>query len=76
LLQVHLDYCNCCPVAFDEYQALADYVMPVLAAIASSDSESTPEKSSFSLDAAEQRLMSKLSKRLTDDRPHHRGNAR
>jgi hypothetical protein len=76
LLQVHLDYCNCCPVALDEYHALADDVMPVPAAIASSDSVSTPETTSFSLDAAEQRLMSKLSNRLTDHRPHHRRNAR
>jgi hypothetical protein len=73
-LQVHLAYCDSCRVAFEEHQALADYLMPLLAAIACSDSESTPETSPFSLHAAEQRLMSQLSSRPTDHRPHHRRN--
>ena len=61
LLQVHLAYCDSRRVVFEEYQHLADNVTPVMAAFASSNSESKPRTSSFSLDAAEQRLMSQLS---------------
>ena len=72
LLQVHLAYCGCCRVVFKEYRHLADNVMPVVASIASSDSESKPGTSSFSPDPAEQRLMSQLSSRPTDHKSHHR----
>jgi hypothetical protein len=76
LLQVHLAYCDSCRVVFEEYRHLADIVMPVVAAIASSNSESNSESkpgtSSFSLDAAEQRLMSQLSSRPADQESHHR----
>jgi hypothetical protein len=71
LLQVHLAYCDSCRVVFEEYRHLADNVMPVVAAIACSDSEFKPGTSSFSLDAAEQRLMSQLSSRPTDQQSHH-----
>jgi hypothetical protein len=60
LLQVHLAYCDSCRVAFREYQHLADDVMPIMAASAYSESENQPEALSFSLEAAEQRLMSQL----------------
>jgi hypothetical protein len=51
---------------------LADNVMPVVAAIACSDSESKPGASSFFLDAAEQRLMSQFSSRPADHKSYHR----
>jgi hypothetical protein len=60
LLQVHLAYCNSCRVAFQEYQQLAADVIPVMAASVYSESENKPEALSFSLEAAEQRLMSQL----------------
>jgi hypothetical protein len=47
-------------VAFQEYQHLANDVLPVMAASAYSESENKPEVSPFSLEAAEQRLMSQL----------------
>jgi hypothetical protein len=76
LLQVHLAYCDSCRVVFEEYRHLADNVMPVVAAIACSDSEFKPGTSSFSLDAAEQRLMSQLSSRPTDHESRHRRKTR
>lgn len=60
LLQVHLAYCDSCRVAFEEYQHLANDVMPVLAATAYSESENRADMPSFSMEAAEQRLMSQL----------------
>ena len=76
LLQVHLAYCGSCRVLFEEYRHLADNVMPVLAAIACSDSESKPGTSSFSLDRAEQRLMSHLSACPADHESPHRRKTR
>jgi hypothetical protein len=76
LLQVHLAYCDSCRVLFEEYRHLADNVMPVVAAIAGADSESKPGTSSFSLDAAERRLMSQLGSRSTDQESHHRRKTR
>jgi hypothetical protein len=60
LLQVHLAYCDSCRVAFDEYQQIASDVVPVMAASAASESHGTPLSTSFSLKAAEQRLMGRL----------------
>lgn len=60
LLQVHLAYCDSCRVAFDEYQQIASDVVPVMAASAASESDITPGSTSFSLEAAEQRLMGRL----------------
>jgi hypothetical protein len=59
LLQVHLAYCPSCRVIFDEYQRIATDVIPVMASAAL---EGAPESraSSFSLQAAEKRLMSSL----------------
>jgi anti-sigma-K factor RskA len=72
LLQVHLAYCDSCRAVFRHYEHLADNVMPVVAAIAYSDAEFKPETSSFSLDEVEQRLMSELNSRPTDQESHHR----
>jgi hypothetical protein len=72
LLQVHLAYCDSCRAVFRHYEDLAENVMPVVAAIAYSDAEFKPETSSFSLDEAEQRLMSELNSRPTDQESHHR----
>jgi predicted nucleic acid-binding Zn-ribbon protein len=60
LLQVHLAYCDSCRIVFDEYQQIASDVIPVMAASAASESDSTSEPTSFSLEAAEQRLMDRL----------------
>ena len=76
LLQVHLAYCDSCRVLFEEYRHLAVNVMPVVTALAGADSESKPGTSSFSLDAAEQRLMSQLGSRFTDQESHHRPKTR
>jgi hypothetical protein len=60
LLQVHLAYCDSCRVAFDEYQQIASDVVPVMAASTASELDGKPRASSFSLEAAEQRLMGRL----------------
>jgi hypothetical protein len=60
LLQVHLAYCDSCRVAFEEYQQLVNDVMPAMAASAYAESDNKPESSSFSLEAAEQRLMNQV----------------
>ncbi len=58
LLQVHLAYCDSCRIVFEQYQQLADNVMPALAAAAYL--ESKPEPASFSMEAAERRLLRAL----------------
>ena len=72
LPQVHLAYCDSCLVVFHHYEHLAGDVMPVVAAIADSDPEFKPETASFSLDEAEQRLMSEMNCRPTDHESQHR----
>jgi hypothetical protein len=47
-------------VTFDEYRQVASEVIPVMAASATSELDSKPGPSSFSVEAAEQRLMSRL----------------
>ena len=58
LLQVHLAYCDSCRQVFQDYEHLATEVMPVMAASAYSELENIPEAASFSVEAAERRLMS------------------
>lgn len=73
LLQVHLAYCDSCRAAFEEYQQLANDVMPAVAASAYSEAENKTEASSFSLEAAEQRLMGQLNSAPIGQEPlHHR----
>jgi hypothetical protein len=60
LLQVHLAYCDSCRVVFDEFQRIASDVIPFMAASAALESEMGSTGSSFSLEAAEKRLMSRL----------------
>ena len=60
LLQVHLAYCDSCRAVFDQYQQIASDVVPVMAASAASELDSKPGPSSFSVEAAEQRLMGRL----------------
>lgn len=60
LLQVHLAYCDSCQVVFEQYQRIASEVIPVMASSAALDAHFEPEPSSFSLHAAEKRLMSRL----------------
>ena len=59
LLQVHLAYCPSCRVVFDEYQQIATDVIPVMAS-AALEAEPQRQASSFSLQAAEKRLMNSL----------------
>jgi hypothetical protein len=60
LLQVHLAYCDSCRVAFEEYQRVASEAIPAMAASAAAELDGRPEPTSFSFEAAEQRLMSRL----------------
>ena len=60
LLQVHLAYCDSCRTRFEEYQRLHADVIPLMAASASAESESSAITSGFSLEAAEQRLMAQV----------------
>ena len=60
LLQVHLAYCDSCRVAFDEYQQIVSEVIPVMAASGASESDGKPGQTTFSMEAAEQRLMGRL----------------
>ncbi len=54
LLQVHLAYCDSCRKAFEQYKYLGAEILPAMAA---ADVEDRPAPS-FSLEDAEQRLMS------------------
>jgi hypothetical protein len=67
LLQVHLAYCDSCRIVFDEYQQIAAGVIPTLAAGAASEQDVNP--SSFSVEAAEQRLMERLDSMPVDQIP-------
>lgn len=60
LLQVHLAYCDSCRMAFDQYQQIASGVIPIMASSAALEARLEPEPSSFSVHAAEKRLMSRL----------------
>src|SRR5580658_8718692 len=60
LLQVHLAYCDSCRVVFYQYKQLASDVIPVMAASVYPEIEGKSEPLPFSLEAAEQRLMSRL----------------
>jgi cell division protein FtsL len=71
LLQVHLAYCDSCRAAFDEYQQIASGVIPVMAASAAAEPSSTPEPTSFSLEAAERRLIAQLDSAPVDHPSSH-----
>jgi hypothetical protein len=60
LLQVHLAYCESCSKTFQQYQLIADHVVPALAESAYAASDLSRASSSFSIDAAERKLMSRL----------------
>ena len=58
LLQIHLAYCDSCLLAFQEYQLLADHVLPMIAARAGEErQEFSSESSSFSLETAQVNLV-------------------
>jgi regulator of replication initiation timing len=59
LLQVHLAYCDSCRLVFEQYQTIAADVIPALAANATQN-EGIFGSSSFSIEAAEGRLMTQL----------------
>ena len=60
LLQIHMAYCDSCHEKFQQYQQIASDVIPAMAAVAAADLDNAPEESASSLNAAEQRLMSRL----------------
>jgi Anti-sigma-K factor rskA len=60
LLQIHMAYCDSCHDKFLQYQQIASDVIPAMAAVAAADFDNVPEESLSSLNAAEQRLMSRL----------------
>lgn len=64
LLQIHLAYCTSCTALFEQYQHLAQNVMPALAA--ESFLQSEPDAPSLDLKAAEERLL-----RALDGVPEH-----
>ena len=70
LLQVHLAYCDSCRIVFEEHRNLRDNVTPVVTPIAYLASESKPETSSSTLDAAERELMSQLNSGPNDQQSH------
>ena len=72
LLQVHLAYCDSCRTRFEEYQHLHADVIPLMAASASAESESSAITSGFSLEAAEQRLMEQVDTAPAAPEPQHR----
>jgi predicted nucleic acid-binding Zn-ribbon protein len=60
LLQVHLAYCDSCRVAFDQYQQVTSEVIPVMAASGAAEWDNRSRPASFSVEAAEQRLIGRL----------------
>jgi len=62
LLQVHLAYCDSCRVLFEQYQQLASEVIPLMAGSVAMEAAVEPIESTFSLEAAENRLMSRLNR--------------
>jgi len=60
LLQIHMAYCDSCHEKFLQYQQITSDVIPAMAAVVSADLDNAPEESASSLNAAEQRLMSRL----------------
>jgi hypothetical protein len=60
LLQIHMGYCDSCRERFSQYQKITSDLIPAMAAAAASDIQHIPEESASSMDAAEQRLMTRL----------------
>lgn len=60
LLQIHMGYCDECHNKFLQYQQITAEVVPAMAAVAASDLDNASEISPREIDAAEQRLMSRL----------------
>lgn len=75
LLQIHLAYCDSCLLAFQEYQLLADHVLPMIAASAGEERrEFSSESSSFSLETAQVKLVKALAALETGPKPQTRRN--
>lgn len=60
LLQIHMAYCDSCHGKFLQYQQITSAVIPAMAAVTAADLDNAPEEPASSLNAAEQRLMSRL----------------
>jgi Anti-sigma-K factor rskA len=60
LLQIHMAYCDSCHKRFLEYQLITSDVIPVMAAVASSELDHAPGKSAKSVKDAERELMKQL----------------
>ena len=72
LLQIHMAYCDSCRERFAQYQKITSDVIPVMAAAGASDFQRIPEESASSMDAAEQRLMSRLESIRQEPPRHHK----
>src|SRR4051794_8655609 len=60
LLQVHLAYCDSCQLAFEQFQAISNDVVPAMAASAASEREFAPQGTPFSVEAAESAMFARL----------------
>jgi hypothetical protein len=69
LLQVHLAYCDSCRMVFEQYQRIASEIIPAMASSAILEGGAESEASSFSLQVAEKRLMSRLDSVPVDQTP-------
>jgi hypothetical protein len=69
LLQIHMAYCDSCHERFLQYDQIKSGVIPAMAAVAASDVNNAPDESSTSVEAAEEKLMSKLDSVAPDHKP-------
>lgn len=60
LLQVHLAYCDSCRVAFEQFQQVAQDVVPAMAVSAASEHALEPQEAAFSVESAEQAMFARL----------------
>jgi TolA-binding protein len=72
LLQVHLAYCDSCQKVFDQYQQIATEMIPVMAAGAAREYQTECKESTFSMEAAENQLMSRLNSLPAEEAPQLR----
>jgi hypothetical protein len=57
LLQIHMAYCDSCLEKFQQYQRVTSEVIPALAASAASETDTAPQESAASLEAADRAIL-------------------
>jgi hypothetical protein len=67
LLQIHMAYCEPCHDRFRQYQQVTSDLIPAMAGVAASESDTAPAERASLLDAAERRLMSRLDSTPTQE---------